>query len=205
MCRRRSSISTTIQANKAKKIDISKQGLNSIKNKVVKNNLMGVSESMSKKDWKDSQGRKGKVPSPLPPRPPGGGSFALCFAQRLTSALFITITACRGLGNTKRAAVLGQGCLASSGSPPCIRHPSTLLPTYCAFSVSSICRHTSSLSLSQGFGVYRFANKYGANVDGYSPIYTPDVWSETGNEYKLGTKGLLAWCDLLLSVALCRH
>jgi len=46
----------------------------------------------------------------------------------------------------------------------------------------------------QGFGVYRFANKYGANVDGYSPIYTPDVWSETGNEYKLGTKGLLAWC-----------
>ena len=42
--------------------------------------------------------------------------------------------------------------------------------------------------------MYRFANKYGANVDGYSPIYTPDVWSETGNEYKLGTKGLLAWC-----------
>ena len=24
----------------------------------------------------------------------------------------------------------------------------------------------------QGYGVYRFANKYGANVDGYSPIYT---------------------------------
>lgn len=22
----------------------------------------------------------------------------------------------------------------------------------------------------QGYGVYRFANKYGANVDGYSPI-----------------------------------
>ena len=59
----------------------------------------------------------------------------------------------------------------------------------------------------QGFGVYRFANKYGANVDGYSPIYTPDVWSETGNEYKLGTKGLLAWCaphiDLLFK--LCCH
>ena len=42
--------------------------------------------------------------------------------------------------------------------------------------------------------MYRFANKYGANVDGYSPIYTPDTWSETGSEYKLGTKGLLAWC-----------
>merc|ERR1712118_273273 len=24
----------------------------------------------------------------------------------------------------------------------------------------------------KGLGVYRFANKYGANVDGYSPIYT---------------------------------
>ena len=32
----------------------------------------------------------------------------------------------------------------------------------------------------QGYGVYRFANKYGANVDGYSPIYTPDTWSESG-------------------------
>lgn len=45
----------------------------------------------------------------------------------------------------------------------------------------------------QGYGVYRFANKYGANVDGYSPIYTPDLWSETGDTYKLGTKGLIAW------------
>lgn len=32
----------------------------------------------------------------------------------------------------------------------------------------------------QGYGVYRYANKYGANVDGYSPIYTPDTWSESG-------------------------
>lgn len=45
----------------------------------------------------------------------------------------------------------------------------------------------------QGYGVYKFANKYGANVDGYSPIYTPDLWSETGDTYKLGTKGLIAW------------
>ena len=45
----------------------------------------------------------------------------------------------------------------------------------------------------QGFGVYRFAKKYGANVDGYSPIYQPDYWSESGNEYKFGSKGLLAW------------
>ncbi len=49
----------------------------------------------------------------------------------------------------------------------------------------------------QGFGVYRFASKYGANVDGYSPIYTPDVWAETGDSYSLGTKGLLAWCVLV--------
>lgn len=45
--------------------------------------------------------------------------------------------------------------------------------------------------------MYRFAKKYGANVDGYSPIYTPDTWSESGNEYKLGSKGLLAWCDFI--------
>lgn len=44
-----------------KKIDISKQGLNSIDNKVVKLNLMGRSETMAKKDWVDPQGRKGKV------------------------------------------------------------------------------------------------------------------------------------------------
>jgi hypothetical protein len=41
--------------------------------------------------------------------------------------------------------------------------------------------------------VYRFADKYGANVDGYSPIYTPDRWTESGDSYKLGTKGLIAW------------
>merc|ERR1712224_320268 len=50
----------------------------------------------------------------------------------------------------------------------------------------------------KGFGVYRFANKYGTNVDGYSPIYTPDDWSDSGNTFSLGTKGLLAWAGLLL-------
>ena len=49
----------------------------------------------------------------------------------------------------------------------------------------------------QGYGVYRFADKYGANVDGYSPIYTPDTWSESGETYKLGTKGLVAWAGLI--------
>jgi photosystem II protein len=47
--------------------------------------------------------------------------------------------------------------------------------------------------LLQGYGVYRFQDKYGANVDGYSPIYTPDLWTEGGDSYKLGTKGLIAW------------
>jgi hypothetical protein len=61
VCSRRQTIDRTVSANKAKPIDISKQGLNSIKNKIVKQNLMGVSESMSKKGWKDSQGRSGKV------------------------------------------------------------------------------------------------------------------------------------------------
>merc|ERR1711985_90816 len=50
----------------------------------------------------------------------------------------------------------------------------------------------------KGLGVYRFANKYGANVDGYSPIYIPDDWSESGNTFSLGNKGLIAWAGLLL-------
>jgi len=50
----------------------------------------------------------------------------------------------------------------------------------------------------KGYGVYRFENKYGANVDGYSPIYTPDQWSATGDTYKLGTKGLIAWLGLVV-------
>merc|ERR1711981_1383737 len=50
----------------------------------------------------------------------------------------------------------------------------------------------------KGYGVYRFANKYGANVDGYSPIYSPDEWSDSGNTFSLGSKGLLAWAGLLL-------
>ena len=53
-------------------------------------------------------------------------------------------------------------------------------------------------ALEQGYGVYRFEDKYGANVDGYSPIYTPDQWSDSGDSYKLGTKGLIAWAGLIL-------
>merc|ERR1711985_107472 len=52
--------------------------------------------------------------------------------------------------------------------------------------------------LGKGFGVYRFSNKYGANVDGYSPIYSPDDWSLTGGTFSLGTKGLVSWAALLL-------
>merc|ERR550514_1547558 len=50
----------------------------------------------------------------------------------------------------------------------------------------------------KGLGVYRYANKYGANIDGYSPIYSPDDWSSSGSTFSLGTKGLLAWAGLLL-------
>merc|ERR1712064_246170 len=85
------------------------KGVYSVEDETVRNNLMGVSRYMNKKEWVDAQGRKGK-----------------------------------------------------------------------------------------GYGVYRFANKYGANVDGYSPIYSPDEWSESGNTFSLGTKGLLAWAGLLL-------
>ena len=98
-----------IVASGAKKIDIKKHGLNSVKNSIVQKNLMGVSETMKKKDWRDANGRTGK-----------------------------------------------------------------------------------------GYGVYKFADKYGANVDGYSPIYTPDTWSESGESYKLGKTGLIAWAGLIV-------
>ncbi|XP_020587397.1 photosystem II 10 kDa polypeptide, chloroplastic isoform X2 [Phalaenopsis equestris] len=35
----------------------------------------------------------------------------------------------------------------------------------------------------KGKGVYQFVDKYGANVDGYSPIYSPDEWSPSGDVY----------------------
>merc|ERR1712118_302011 len=87
----------------------SPKGVSSVKNEVLRNNLMGVSRFMNKKGWVDAQGRNGK-----------------------------------------------------------------------------------------GYGVYRYASKYGTNVDGYSPIYSPDEWTETGNTFSLGTKGLLAWAGLLV-------
>ncbi|XP_059662298.1 photosystem II 10 kDa polypeptide, chloroplastic [Cornus florida] len=49
----------------------------------------------------------------------------------------------------------------------------------------------------KGKGVYQFVDKYGANVDGYSPIYSPDEWSASGDTYVGGTTGLLIWAVTL--------
>ncbi|CAO2840199.1 unnamed protein product [Amaranthus hypochondriacus] len=49
----------------------------------------------------------------------------------------------------------------------------------------------------KGKGVYQFVDKYGANVDGYSPIFNADEWSPTGNVYAGGTTGLLIWAVTL--------
>ncbi|XP_078437381.1 photosystem II subunit R [Wolffia australiana] len=49
----------------------------------------------------------------------------------------------------------------------------------------------------KGKGVYQFVDKYGANVDGYSPIYTPDEWSPSGDVYVGGKTGLLIWAVTL--------
>eukprot|EP00928_Gymnodinium_smaydae_P037948 TRINITY_DN26279_c0_g1_i1.p1 TRINITY_DN26279_c0_g1~~TRINITY_DN26279_c0_g1_i1.p1 ORF type:complete len:136 (+),score=12.46 TRINITY_DN26279_c0_g1_i1:106-513(+) len=54
----------------------------------------------------------------------------------------------------------------------------------------------------KGKGVYQFTDKYGANVDGYSPIYSPDEWSPTGDVYAGGTTGLLIWAITLGAVLL---
>uniref|UniRef100_M8BWD4 Photosystem II 10 kDa polypeptide, chloroplastic n=1 Tax=Aegilops tauschii TaxID=37682 RepID=M8BWD4_AEGTA len=56
----------------------------------------------------------------------------------------------------------------------------------------------------KGKGVYQFADKYGANVDGYSPIYTPEEWSPSGDVYVGGKTGLFLWAlaGILLGGAL---
>ena len=49
----------------------------------------------------------------------------------------------------------------------------------------------------KGKGVYQFVDKYGANVDGYSPIYDTNDWSPSGDVYVGGTTGLLIWAVTL--------
>eukprot|EP00898_Chlorokybus_atmophyticus_P003578 jgi/Chlat1/4220/Chrsp27S04305 len=46
---------------------------------------------------------------------------------------------------------------------------------------------------STGKGVYAFRNKYSGNVDEYSPIWTPEQWSSTGDTYAAGVPGLAVW------------
>ncbi|KAJ4982219.1 hypothetical protein NE237_033056 [Protea cynaroides] len=52
----------------------------------------------------------------------------------------------------------------------------------------------------KGKGVYQFVDKYGANVDGYSPIYDTNDWSPTGDVYTGGTTGLLIWAITLAGI-----
>ncbi|RDJ58950.1 hypothetical protein AB723_19485, partial [Acinetobacter baumannii] len=52
----------------------------------------------------------------------------------------------------------------------------------------------------KGKGVYQFVNKYGANVDGYSPIYDPKDWSPSGDVYTGGVPGLIIWAITLAGV-----
>uniref|UniRef100_A0A7I4B428 Photosystem II 10 kDa polypeptide, chloroplastic n=1 Tax=Physcomitrium patens TaxID=3218 RepID=A0A7I4B428_PHYPA len=49
----------------------------------------------------------------------------------------------------------------------------------------------------KGKGVYQFVDKYGANVDGYSPIYAREEWSAGGDSYAGGTPALAIWALLL--------
>ncbi|CAL5341506.1 unnamed protein product [Camellia sinensis] len=52
----------------------------------------------------------------------------------------------------------------------------------------------------KGKGVYQFVDKYGANVDGYSPIYDPDDWSPSGDVYVGGSTGLAIWAVTLAGI-----
>ncbi|PSR95495.1 Photosystem II polypeptide like [Actinidia chinensis var. chinensis] len=52
----------------------------------------------------------------------------------------------------------------------------------------------------KGKGVYQFVDKYGANVDGYSPIYDTNDWSPSGDVYVGGTTGLAIWAVTLFGI-----
>ncbi|XP_042471946.1 photosystem II 10 kDa polypeptide, chloroplastic-like [Zingiber officinale] len=52
----------------------------------------------------------------------------------------------------------------------------------------------------KGKGVYQFVDKYGANVDGYSPIFNTDDWSPSGDVYVGGQTGLLIWAVTLAGI-----
>ncbi|KAJ4850440.1 hypothetical protein Tsubulata_009455 [Turnera subulata] len=49
----------------------------------------------------------------------------------------------------------------------------------------------------KGKGVYQYVDKYGANVDGYSPIFNADEWSPSGDVYAGGVTGLAIWAVTL--------
>ncbi|KAL3508285.1 hypothetical protein ACH5RR_027686 [Cinchona calisaya] len=52
----------------------------------------------------------------------------------------------------------------------------------------------------KGKGVYQFVDKYGANVDGYSPIYDTRDWSPSGDVYVGGSTGLAIWAVTLAGI-----
>ena len=52
----------------------------------------------------------------------------------------------------------------------------------------------------KGKGVYQFVDKYGANVDGYSPIYDEKDWSPSGDVYTGGSTGLAIWAVTLAGI-----
>ena len=164
-------MSTVVVANAPKKVDVKKQGMNSVSDDIVRNNLMGNSRVMKDKNWVDPQGRKGKVRIRLTRRRLGTGRWV------------ITRASCRACRQSC------GGTTTSTAPRPSLKTPSlTRTPLPPSIRSSSL----------QGYGVYKFSDKYGVNVDGYSPIYTPDTWSEGGAEYKLGAKGLVAWAGLLV-------
>merc|ERR1711933_239141 len=51
-----------------------------------------------------------------------------------------------------------------------------------------------------GGKVFRYADKYGGNIDEYAPIFTPETRSSTGDTYAAGPLGLAVWAAGLLSL-----
>lgn len=163
--------------------------------------LLGRSDSMKSKDWRDASGRKGKVTGDdtwrslcHPWLSNKLGQAILPSPPSLCSPFFYRgLLVCFPLPCSHTPQLITH--LRPLHTPhPHARYPSCSRTPHLSPLRSGNVGHTLPfISRPQGLGVFRFANKYGVNVDGYSPIYTPDTWSESGNTYSLGTKGLLAW------------
>jgi hypothetical protein len=156
VCRSRATVSTTVQASGAKKVDIKKQGLESVKNPTIQNNLKGISKKMEAKDWVDPQGRKGKVS-------PGSA-----WMGRASSACLVP-PACQAVDTGLQG---GWQLRFQLGHDSCVVESASSCSTLGTFVVSQE-------QLSQGSGAEKFCIVDRATAFTSSPTSMVQTWTAT--------------------------